>query len=75
MSMRIFTAQKMKFFVQVFFSKCEQICRKPRIYSHLLKKSLTENLTFCAVFVLTMTALATEISCKFANYQGVKYIN
>ena len=34
------TAQKMKFSIEDFSSKCD---------SHLLKKSLTENLIFCAV--------------------------
>ena len=32
-----------------FFSKCDQICRKLRIWSYLLKKSLRENFLFCAV--------------------------
>ena len=44
------TAQKMKFSIQDIFSKCDQICRKLRIWSHLLKKSLTENFIFLAVF-------------------------
>ena len=44
-----FTAQKMKFSIKDFFSKCDQIRRKLQIWSHLLEKSLTENLTFCAV--------------------------
>ena len=43
------TAQKMKFFIEDFFSKCDQICWKLRIWSHLLKKSLMENFIFCAV--------------------------
>ena len=43
------TAQKMKFSIKDFFSKCDQICRKLRIWSHLLKKSLMENLIFCPV--------------------------
>ena len=33
------TAQKMKFSIKDFFSKCDQIRRKLRIWSHLLKKS------------------------------------
>ena len=37
------TAQKMKFSIKVFFSKCNQIRRKLRILSHLLKKFSTEN--------------------------------
>ena len=48
---RLFTAQKMKFFIKDFFSKCDQIHRKLRIWSYLLKKSLMENLIFCAVIV------------------------
>ena len=43
------TAQKMKFSIKDFFSKCDQIRRKLRIWSHLLKKSLIENFIFCAV--------------------------
>ena len=41
------TAQKMKFSIKYFFSKCDQIRRKLRICSHLLK-SLMENFIFCA---------------------------
>ena len=47
------TAQKMKFSIKDFFSKCDQIRRFPRIWSHLLQKSLTENLIFCAVTHIT----------------------
>ena len=39
----------MKFSIKDFFSKCDQIRSKLRIWSHLLKKSLTENFIFCAV--------------------------
>ena len=45
------TTQKMKFSIKDFFSKCDQIRSLLRIWSHLLKKSLTENFTFCAVKV------------------------
>ena len=41
--------QKMKFSIKDFFSKCEQIRRKLRIRSHLLKKPLMENFIFWAV--------------------------
>ena len=37
----------MKFSIKDFFSKCDQIRRKLRISSHLLKKSLIENFIFC----------------------------
>ena len=44
------TAQKMKFSVKGFFSKYDQICSFLQIWSHLLKKSLTENFIFlCSV--------------------------
>ena len=36
----------MKFSFKDFFSKCDQIRRKLRIWLHLLKKSLTENFIF-----------------------------
>ena len=42
----------MKFSIKDFFSKCEQILRKLRICSNLLKKTLMENFIFCAVYVL-----------------------
>ena len=43
------TGQKMKFSIKDFFSKCEQIHKKLRIWSYLLKKCLMENFVFCAV--------------------------
>ena len=43
------TAQKMKFSIKDFFSKSDQIGRKLRIWSYLLRKSLMENFIFCAV--------------------------
>ena len=44
------TAQNMKFPIIDFFSKCDQIRRKLRIWSHLLKKCLMENFIFqCSV--------------------------
>ena len=42
----LYTVQKMKFFIKGFISKCDQIRRKLRIWSYLLKKSLTENFIF-----------------------------
>ena len=39
-------AQKINFFVQNLFIKCEHICIKLRIYSYLLNKFLTENFFF-----------------------------
>ena len=45
------TAQEIKFSINNFFSKCDQIRRKLRIWSHLLKKSLMGNFIFYAVLV------------------------
>ena len=42
-------AQKMKFSIKHFFSNCDQIRSFLRIWSYLLKKSIMENLIFCAV--------------------------
>ena len=54
-----YTAHKMKFSIEDFLSKCDQIRRKLRIWSRLLKKFLMENFIFCAVlssFVTTSCA-------------------
>ena len=50
-SFDLYTAKKLKFFIKDFFSKCDQIRRKVRVWSHLLKKSLMENFIFCSVIV------------------------
>ena len=47
--MKTSTAQKMKFSISDFFSKCDQIRSLLRIWSHLQKKSLMENFIFCRV--------------------------
>ena len=52
----IVTAQKMKFTVKDFFSKCDQIRRKLRIWSHLLKKSLMENFIFCKLSSMILSS-------------------
>ena len=47
-------AQKMKFSINNFFSKCEQIHRKLRILPHLPKKFLMENFIFRVVLSSVM---------------------
>ena len=61
----IFTAQRMKFSIKDFFSKCDQICSFSRIWSHLLKKSLMENFIFCAVIRLRHCKIIRI--CSFHN--------
>ena len=51
-----YTTQKMKFSIKVFFSTCDQIRRKLRIWSHLLKKSM-EKFNFCAVLEINQNGL------------------
>ena len=41
----------MSLFIKDFFSKCDQICKKLLIWSHLLKKFLMENFIFCTIYV------------------------
>ena len=40
----------MKFSIKYFFRKCDQIRKKLRIWSYLLKKFLMENFILCAVW-------------------------
>ena len=56
------TAQKMKFSITNFFSKCDQIRRKLRIWSHLLKKSVMVNFIFCAMLLTFLTYFTAENS-------------
>ena len=48
-SVWVTTTQKMKFSIMYFFSKSDQIRRKLRFWSHLLKKSLMENFFFMQI--------------------------
>ena len=42
----------MKLSIKDFSSKCDQIRKKLRIWSHLLEESLMDNFIFCAVKML-----------------------
>ena len=52
-SLYAISLHKKKFSIKDFFTKCDQIRSFLRTWSHLVKKSLMENLTFCAVFFVT----------------------
>ena len=56
------TAQEMKFSNKNFFRKCDQIRRKLRIWSHLLKKSLMGNCIFCAVSLINVICSANQLT-------------
>ena len=49
------TAQKIKFSIKDFFSKCDRIRSFLRIWSHLMKKSFMENFIFYAIQSLSVT--------------------
>ena len=66
------TAHKMKFSNKNFFSKCDQICRKLWICSHLLKKSLTENFIFCAVECFPQTSLKYSEQLLGGNKENIR---
>ena len=64
------TAEKMKFSIKDFFSKCDQIRSFLRVWSHLLKKSLIENFIFHAVCMSLNPALRIH---KDINWRRVRY--
>ena len=49
-----FHCTKMKFSIEDFFSKCDQIRKELRIWSHLLKKSLMENFVQYSQYFLSV---------------------
>ena len=58
----------MKFIVKNFFNKCDQIRRKLRVWSYLLKKSLMENFIFCAARnVLTIKNIVFQFSVRIPS--------
>ena len=67
-------AQKMRFFIQNFFSKCDQPSSFLWILSHLLKKSLMENFIFCAVnaFKWLTTANRLTLLCNIFGTVDMK---
>ena len=50
----------MKFSIKDLFSKCEKIRSFLRIWSHLLKKFLVENFSFCVVIVIGIHLIVRE---------------
>ena len=63
-----FTAHKMKFSIKNFFGKCDQTHSFLRIWPRLLKKSLTENFIFGAVFALAFLHRLERWSWKFRTF-------
>ena len=74
------TAQNLEFSIKNFISKCDQICRKLRVWSHLLKKSLMENFTFraasgsfCLGGRIRANSVHTRIKHKSSRHLEVYY--
>ena len=77
--MTITTAQKTpKFSIKEFFSKCDQIRRFLRIWSHLLKESLMDNFIFlCSVHYFQKNYLREpqNIALKKFNFLAKVVLN
>ena len=65
-------AQKMKLFIEDFFSKCDQIRKKLQIWSHLLKKSLVENLIFYAVHLYESGFISSQCSVSIPTLSALE---
>ena len=62
----------MNFFIKESFSKCDQIRKNQRIWSHVLNKLLMENFIFCAVRVLSSSdSLPTMSQIELRDDQQV----
>ena len=66
--------RKIKSSIKHFFSKCDEIRRILRIWSHLLKKSLIENFIFCAVDLLPLCLTLTD-NFKWTTFRIFWYFN
>ena len=63
------TAQKMKFSIKDFCSKCDHIGRTLQIWLNLLKKSLMENFIFCASVCSKSGIAEIEKAISFSSVQ------
>ena len=68
------STKKIEFYIKDVFSKCDQIRSFLWIWSHLLKKSLTENFIFCAVWTICCK-ISTMIPKMANNYLVHNAIN
>ena len=59
----------MKFSIKDFFSKCDQTCSFLRIWSHLLKKSLTKLYFFVKCYLFRCLIVLRSFSNQFCDYK------
>ena len=55
------TAQKMKFSIKDFLSKCDQIRRKLKIWSYLIEKPLMDNFIFMQCLRVSVCVAVAEV--------------
>ena len=70
--------KKIKFSIKDFFSKCGQICSFLWIWSHLLQKSLMENVIFMQCIIYSKTfkkCFKSKIKWKIHSKVDVLYVN
>ena len=72
--------KKIKFSIEDFFSKCDQIRSFLRIWLYLLKNSLIENFIFCAVYIAIRSkmrkhnAIVEQHVRKFSLYFPLQFL-
>ena len=69
-----YTAQKLKFSIKDFSGKCDQIRSFLRIWSHLLKRSLMENFTFCTVIEIILSTYKFQFRMKLFATSGCHWL-
>ena len=66
---------KIRFSIKDFFSKCERICRKLQICSHLFKTCLTEKFIQCRAVIAQPTSFQTILSTAYNLLQETPIIH
>ena len=67
----IHCTKKLSFLLGDFYSKCDQIRKRLRIWSDLLKKYLMENFIFCAVIDISIKVILSYICRKKLHLQKI----
>ena len=70
-----YTVKKVKYSIEDFFSKCDQLRWKLWIWSHLLKKCLMENFIFLQWYVRVIYVLYPRSPHNHTKFRGVSRIS
>ena len=71
----LITAQKINFSAKDFFTKCEEILIKLRIWSHLLRKFFMEIFIFYGVLCMLLSTISSRFRCVFVVATFFKLFN